>query len=132
VTIVGRVHAGGEAVVPLRVRGPRGASAEFQTLVDTGFNDWLTLPAEAINALALPFREEGRYTLADGSQALTRLFTAEAEWLGERRRILVVEMDADPLLGMGMLRGCYLGVEVMEGGRVEIQPLAERRTQNGE
>ncbi len=72
--IVGSVHPGGDAIVALKVRGPNGVPAEFQTIVDTGFNDWLTLSPRVSHALALPFREEGQYSLADGSQTVTRLF----------------------------------------------------------
>ena len=121
--IVGSVGSGGDAVVRVRVRGPRSTTVEFQTVVDTGFNDWLTLSRTDIEALALPFREEGRYTLADGSETVSRLFAAEVEWFGRWRRVLVVEMDGGPLLGMAMLRGFFLGVEVIDGGRVEIRPL---------
>jgi len=121
--ILGSVHSNGDALIPLRVRGPQGLIAEFETVVDTGFNHWITLPRTDIEALELPFREEGRYTLADGSETVSRLFTAEVEWFGRWRRVLIVEMDGGPLLGMAMLRGFYLGVEVIDGGRVEIRPL---------
>jgi len=121
--IVGSVGYGGDAVVCVRVRGPRSTPVEFQTVVDTGFNDWLTLSRRDIEELALPFREEGRYTLADGSETASRVFAAEVEWLGRWRRVLVVEMDGGPLLGMAMLRGFFLGIEVIDGGRVEIRPL---------
>lgn len=121
--MIGTVHPG-EIVVPVRVRGLQGATARFTTVLDTGFNDWLTLSAAAIAELALPFREEGRYLLANGSETVARLFTAELDWLGAWRRILVVEMEGGPLLGMAMLRGYYLGVEFVEGGRVEVEPLA--------
>ena len=77
--IVGSVNPAGEAIVALQIRGSRGASAEFQTVVDTGYNDWLALPEAAIVALGLPFREEGRYVLADGVEVPTRLFEAEVE-----------------------------------------------------
>lgn len=87
--IAGSVHPGGDAVVPLRVRGPSGTIAEFQTIVDTGFNDWLALPNASINSLGLTFREEGRYTLADGSEAVTRLFVGEVHWFDRWRRVLV-------------------------------------------
>jgi len=122
--MVGAVHPDGEAVVPVRVRGPQGSPGQFQAVVDTGLNDWLTLSGTQIEALALPFREAGRYALADGSEAVTRLLAAEVEWFGRWRRILVVEMEGGPPLGRAMLRGFYLGVEVVDGGRVEIRPLA--------
>lgn len=122
--IVGSVHPHGDAIVPVRLRGPRGEATEFQAVVDTGFGDWLALSRKQIEALALPFREEGRYTLANGSEAVSRVFVAEAEWFSRWRRILVAEMEGGPLLGMALLRGFFLGVEVIDGGRVEIRPLS--------
>ena len=121
--ITGSVHPGGEIVVPVRLRGPNGFIAEVQSVVDTGFNDWLTLSPQAIDELALRLREEGRYTLADGSQAVARPFALEIDWFGQWRRILAVEIDGGPLLGMATIRGCYLGIEVIDGGHVEIRPL---------
>ena len=122
--IVGSVHPSGEALVSVRVRGPGGISEDVEAVVDTGFNDWLTLSPKEISGLGLSFREEGRYTLANGSEAVTRLFAAEVEWFGQWRRILIAEMDGGPLLGMAMLRGFVLSIEVIDGGRVEIRPLA--------
>lgn len=121
--ILGTVNPDGKAIVPLRVRGPQGASDEVQTLVDTGFDAWLTLPPSTVEALGLVFTEETHYTLADGSRAISRLFAAQVEWFGRWRRVLVVEMESEPVLGMTMLRGSHLGIDVIDGGRVEIRPL---------
>jgi clan AA aspartic protease len=121
--IVGTVEGSGDAVVSLRIRSPRSEPVAFKVVVDTGFNDWLTLPLSAIQSLALLFREEGRFTLADGSETVSRIYAAEVEWLGAWRRVLVVEMDGGPLLGMAMLRGHRLSIDVRDGGRVEIQAL---------
>jgi predicted aspartyl protease len=120
--MIGSVHYG-EAILPLRVRGPRGTIEPIEAILDTGFNDWLTLSPSQIVILELAFREEGRYVLADGSEAVSRLFEAEIEWVGQWRRILVVEMDGGPLVGMATLRGCHLDIDVVENGRVEIRPL---------
>jgi clan AA aspartic protease len=120
---LGTVFPSGEAMVLLRVRGPHDTIAEAQAVVDTGFNDFLTMSRSTISELGLHLRAEGRYALADGSEVMSRLFIAEVEWFGRWRRILVVEMEGGPLLGMAMLRGFYLGVEVIDGGAVEIHPL---------
>lgn len=120
--MTGSVHSG-EAIVPVRVRGTHGVPEPIQAILDTGFNDWITLSPSQVAMLALTFREEGHYVLADGSETVSRLFEAEIEWLGNWRRILVVEMDGGPLLGMAMLAGCRLDLEVVENGRVEIKSL---------
>ena len=121
--IVGTVQPDGDAVVSIRVRGPGGRSLQFEAVVDSGFNDSLTLNPKDIATLALPFREEGHYTLADGSEATARLFAAEVEWFGQWRRLLVAQMGGMPLMGMALMQGSRLTINVVDGGRVEIRPL---------
>ena len=50
---------------------------------------------------------------------------AEVEWHGERKDVQVDLADADPLIGMRLLRGSQLCLDVTEGGAVEISPLAD-------
>jgi clan AA aspartic protease len=92
-------------------------------VVDTGFNDWLTLPPWVIERLQLQMRQGSIYLLADGTESRARTFVAEVEWLGQWREIFVVEIESNPLLGMMMMEGHYLGIQVVAGGRVEITPL---------
>jgi clan AA aspartic protease len=122
--ILGRVLPTGEAVVSLRLRGPRGDVANVEMMIDSGFNDQMTLPPWVIERLALPFRHEATYTLADGEKSVTRIFSAEAFWHEQWRETLVVEMDSDPLLGMLMLHGSRIVMDVTANGTVEISPLA--------
>jgi predicted aspartyl protease len=46
-----------------------------------------------------------RGTLADGSECLFDVYEGSVMWNRKRRRILVDEADADPLVGMRLLRG---------------------------
>jgi hypothetical protein len=64
-----------------------------------------------------------RCTLADGTESISRAFEAEVHWLGIWLRVLVAEIEGIPLLGMALLGGCFVGIEVKEGGLVEIRPL---------
>ncbi len=121
--MTGEVEASGDAVIAVNVRGPGGTTIEARAVIDTGFNDYLTLPLTTIEYLQLIAMEEVRYSLADGSETLTRVFAGEIEWFGEWRPILVVAMEATPLLGMAALRGSSLRIDVVDGGRVEIRPI---------
>lgn len=120
--IAGEIQPNGEATVRIRLRGPE-KTLDPMVVIDTGFNDWLTLPAVVIDTLGLNWREKMTYNLADGSEVQTHIFEAEIHWLGRWRRIFVTEIEGGPLLGMAMLRGCYLGMEAVDGGRVEIRSL---------
>jgi clan AA aspartic protease len=119
--IEGVVRGDGDAVVALSVRGL--GSAEFDFVIDTGFSDWLTLPEETVRSLGLPFREENDYYLADGSRVAVPVHVAEVMWMGRWRRAMVLVMEGSPLLGMSMLRGCRLQLDVVRDGRVRISPL---------
>jgi clan AA aspartic protease len=121
--IVGRVLATGEAVVTLSVRGPGGQIARVQAMVDTGFNEHLTLPSYAIERLGLQFQDEAIYTLGDGEQSSSRVYVADVEWGGAWREMAIVEIEHDALLGTGAMMGCNLNINLVEGGRVEIRPL---------
>jgi clan AA aspartic protease len=122
-SITGSVLPDGLCAITLRVRGSNGQVAQVQAAIDTGFNDYLTLPPWAIARLELPPSGETVYGLADGTHASTRRFLAEVEWLGAWRRVFVVAVDADALVGTRLMQGCVLTIEMIDGGRVEIRPL---------
>jgi clan AA aspartic protease len=122
--IRGTVLPSGEAVVAVKIRGPNGQVAQIETLVDTGFNDQMTLPPWVVEMLALAFRHEASYTFADGVKSATRVFEGEIEWHGTWNSVPIVEIESDPLLGMVMMQGCRLNIDVVDGGSVEISPPA--------
>ncbi len=113
-----------EAVILLTVRGPTGPEQEMEAVVDTGFNGWLSLPSAIITLLNLPFRRRGRAILADGSETIFDIYEAIAILDGKPHRVSVDEADADPLVGMGLLYGYKLIVEVINGGKVTIESLS--------
>jgi clan AA aspartic protease len=121
--MTGSVLPDGQAVISVRVRGPNGQIAKVDAVIDTGFNDFLTLPPWVIQRLELVPGEDIRYVLADGAEAGTRQYKGEIEWLGTWRRIFVAEVEANALIGTGMMRGELLTIEMIDGGRVEIRPM---------
>ncbi|MCY4658382.1 MAG: clan AA aspartic protease [Acidobacteria bacterium] len=121
--ITGRVTAHGEAVVPLYVGGSGDQGRQIDTVIDTGFNGFLTLPAALIQELGLVWRRRGRAMLADGSDSLFDIYETTVVWNGRPKRVSVDEVDCDPLIGMSLLQGCELTVEVVDGGRVVVRPL---------
>jgi clan AA aspartic protease len=121
--IRGEVNTGLEAVVRLLVRGQASGVRAIVATIDTGFSGMLSLPREIIVALNLPFLARDRGLLADGSEVLLNRYVAEVEWGGRSRRLSVVAVDAQPLIGMRLLAGSMLTIEVVEGGPVLIAPL---------
>lgn len=120
--IRGAVTAGREPVVRLRVRGPAGATAEVDLVVDTGFTGALVLPAAIVAVLGLPWRSGGTAVLVDGSTQQTDYYEAELEWGPGWVTVLAMSVGPESLLGMRLLVGYRLTVEGAVGGSVEIVP----------
>ena len=123
--MTGTVTARSEAVVPLQVRAAGGKPALVQAVVDTGFTDFLALSHRRIAELALPFRGSLLLTLADGSAARFSTYRAVVEWHDHPRPVTVVGIQAGALLGMGLLHGSRLTMDVLDDGPVRIEPIAE-------
>jgi clan AA aspartic protease len=121
--VAGRVSSFLEAMVSLSLQSPQGHEQTIEAVVDTGFNGHLTLPADVIAGLGLPFRRSGRAVLADGSSITFDIHEAVIFWDGQPRRIPVDAADTEPLLGMGLLYGSELAIEVVESGSVLIRTL---------
>lgn len=117
--IVGAVNHFREAVIRVVVRGPSGQS-EVDGIVDTGFDGALSLSPRLVSTLGLPFRSRGRAVLADGNEIIFDIYEAVVVWNGKPLRVPVDEADTDPLVGMGLLYGHELTIEVVAGGRVAI------------
>ena len=120
--IQGVVTADREPVIRLRVRGPAGATADVDLVVDTGFTGALVLPASVVTALSLPWRSGGTAVLADGIAHQTEYYEAELEWGPAWIAVLAMVVGPESLLGMRLLAGHRLTVDGSPGGFVEIVP----------
>ena len=121
--IRGVVNASAEAIVRLRVRGPGGVESDVDAMIDSGFTAYSTLSATIVTALGLVRRSSGTAVLGDGSASQFDICTAEMEWGGSWRAVLVYVVGNEPLLGMRSLAGHKLVIDVVLGGLVEILPL---------
>lgn len=121
--IVGVVTADLEATVPLEVLDASGRQHRIEAIVDTGFTGFLTLPSALIGSLGLVWlgREEG--VLADGTVRLFDVYEGTVTWDSQWRTVEVEAADTDPLLGVSLLRGHDLRIQVVDGGTVIIMAL---------
>ena len=106
---------------------PSEREQEVEAIVDTGYTASLTLPTAIVTALDLRWRSATRFTLADGSERIFDVYEAKVVWDGKVRTILVNETDADPLVGMRLLKGHELKMQVRYRGRVTIKRLPRKR-----
>src|SRR4029077_1078095 len=76
---------------------------EIEFAVDTGFEGALTLPADAVAALGLPFHGQVAAHLADNSSARVDVHQAVIVWDGRAIAVAVLAMGRRPLLGTALL-----------------------------
>jgi clan AA aspartic protease len=95
----------------------------IDSVIDTGFNGFISLPSAIITTLQLPWSGSDYVTLGDGSETFFDLYTAVVIWDGQYREIDVAESETEPLLGTALLYGYRLPVDHIEGGKVRIEAL---------
>lgn len=117
-----------EARIRLKVKGQWGREQDVDAVIDSGFNGALTLPPALIATLGLRRRSVDRARLADGSTCVFQVYVGKLLWDGKVRSILVAEADADPLVGMRLLRGYELRMQVRHRGRVTIKRLPSKKS----
>lgn len=102
---------------------PLNTHVDIECVVDTGFTDYLTLPASEIARLGLPFSHDIRARLADGTTAVMRVFDAVIRWHGNEMPISVFETGAKSLVGTALLHKNELRIQFIEGGLVTVDPI---------
>ena len=119
--ITGFVNTDYEAIIRLRVQGPSGQEREVHAVIDTGFNGFLTLPPVLVTALGLTRLSRGRAILANGLEDIFDIYGVTVLWDGQPRYIETDSVDTTPLVGMALLKGYDLHIQVVDSGRVVIQ-----------
>ena len=121
--IAGTVNDALEAIIRLTLQGPTQQQDTVEAVIDPGFDGYLTLPSALVARLGLPWRRKTRGVLADGSERVFDIHEGTVVWNGRRRRIAIDVADTAPLVGMALLYGSALALDVVEGGAVVIKPL---------
>jgi predicted aspartyl protease len=121
--ISGQVVAGREAVIALTLHGTHGQVLTRDAVVDTGFTGFLTLPLPEIAQLGFPYQGLIDARLGNGQPAEFDMFAGMVLWDGQVRTGIVLAAEGMPLVGMALLRGSRLCLDIMDGGPVTIEPL---------
>ncbi len=112
-----------EAQVEIAVTGPPPARQQIAAVIDTGYTGDLTLPAHVVATLQLPSAGHRRGVLADGSMVNLQVYFATVDWHGRAKDILVLETSGTALIGMRLLNGSKITMDVVDGGSVLIEEL---------
>lgn len=123
--ITGSVSDNLDAIVPLVVSGESGQQAVIKAVIDTGFNGFLTLPPSLIEQLEGKFIGLGRAILADGEEKLFPLYEISVLWDDQFRTVEADSADTDPLIGMELMKGYTLRIEVNPQGTVLLEKLSD-------
>ena len=110
-----------EGIVRLSVFGRRGQRETVEAVVDTGYDGFLTLPPTMIRELELEWLSNGHAVLADGSECLFDLHEGEVIWDRRHMLIQIDSSDATPLIGMRLLEGFELTMQIRQDGPVLIK-----------
>jgi clan AA aspartic protease len=121
--IFGVVNNNCEAIIKVAVGGVDSPKIAIDTVIDTGFTGFLSLPLSIITDLGLPWHYRDIGTLGDGSEVVFEIYKASAIWDGQNQVIEVAASDSDPLVGMSLLYGFKLQIETVEGGLITIEAL---------
>jgi clan AA aspartic protease len=122
--IIGIVNAYREATIRLIVQDADGQGHDIEAVIDTGFTGFLTLPPSLITALGLTWRGYASAVLGDGSLQQFDVYAATVIWDGQARMVEIDAADTDPLVGMGLLYGHEVRIQVINGGAVTIEALS--------
>lgn len=73
--------------------------------------------------LRLQFVGHRRGTLADGSITWLKVYLANLVWHARTKDVLILQAEGKPLIGMSLLEGNHLSIDVAEGGKATIDEL---------
>jgi predicted aspartyl protease len=122
--IIGSVDASREAVIKIELLDSDGNRHLTDAVIDTGFNRHLGLPAEISRALSLRKLGQEPAEFGNGSIEKVNIYEVVVVWDGSMRSIIAHETKGCPLVGIELIAGYELRIQVAEGGAVTIEAMA--------
>lgn len=107
--------------VIFRLSGQPDFSLSF--VIDTGFNDYLTLPPQAVKAMNLPLYSSLPARLADGSETVLPVHVATIIWDNVEKVVPVLASGYKPLLGVALMGGYHLEINFEDNGLVTLEKI---------
>jgi clan AA aspartic protease len=112
-----------KAIVPVIFRLPQQPDFSLDFVIDTGFNDYLTLPPQAVNAMNLPLYSSIPARFADGSEALLAIHLATIIWDNVEKVVPILASGYKPLLGTAMMEGYHLEIDFEDNSLVSLEKI---------
>ena len=120
--IIGKVTTDLEVVIELVVMG-LNRREKIEAVVDTGFSGYLALPGDLINLLKLRQIDNQAVILGDGTEVVLERYLLSVLWHGEEHNVSTLQTDGGPLVGMSLLYGSRVILDVINGGDVSINAM---------
>ena len=121
--IVGSIDGNGDLTIPIRVLDANGHVHRIVAVVDTGFNRHITLLPRQIRDLGLWPLQPVDMAVANDAIIRVNAYSGIVLWQGNRHSVEVIEAEGTPTVGLSLLWGNLLTVEITEHGAVTISPL---------
>lgn len=116
----------GKAIVPVIFRLPLQPDFSLDFVIDTGFNDHLTLPPQAVSAMNLPLYSSTPARLADGSEALLPIHLVTIVWDNIEKVVPILASGYKLLLGTALMGGYHLEIDFTNNGLVSLEKIPPR------
>ncbi|MDJ0799611.1 MAG: clan AA aspartic protease [Calothrix sp. MO_167.B12] len=113
-----------KAIVPVIFRLPQQPDFSLDFVIDTGFNDYLTLPLQAVSAMNFPLYSTIPARLADGSETLLSVHLGTIVWDNVEKVVPVLASGYKPLLGVAMMEGYHLEIDFADNGLVSLEKIS--------
>ena len=113
----------GKAIVPVIFRLPTQPDFSLDFVIDTGFNDHLTLPPQAVSAMNLLLYSSTLARLADGREALLSIHLATIVWDNIEKVVPILASGCKPLLGTALMGGYHLEIDFEDNGLVSLEKI---------
>ena len=123
--MTGIVNSKGESILRLVVGDHETQRVVVDSVVDTGYTGSLTLPPATIVTLDLKWRGSEDVVLGDGCTQRFDVYSTRIIWNAKFRPIKANEADTDLLVGLGLLYGYQMCIQVKDGGSVKIRSLQD-------
>lgn len=121
--IHGRITPDLEVLVPIELFRLDSTKHELHIGVDTGFTGYLILPVDVLLDLGAPRVGSRTAKLGDGGRVSMDAYLVEVLWRDQQRRVLALHSEGRSMIGLSLLYGHRLTVDVVQDGRVAIECL---------
>ena len=117
----GHIDQHGHPVLPVDLFDRQGRLHRVEAMIDTGFDDFLTLPAHLVQRMGLVWASRMPMQVATSEWAQFDVYAADVLWLGNRLPLRVLQTQSEILVGTRLLWESQLTVQFWEGGSVNVQ-----------